>query len=149
LPLVPFDTDPRQRHDIHSWRALLWTAVRSRFRQLRFLSSCLNTNIQRKILHRRAKAVRPLARIDSITDADKASATPLRCDVQFVPICNDVACSLNVEFRQSINGLLQCMSLCLKIRMNLLDADSGSCITATKLRFLSQPKNHAVIPFKL
>jgi len=71
--------------------------------------------------------------------------------VQFVPICDDAASSLNVEFRQSINALLQCVSLCLKIRMNLLSAASETQLHRgdNLARFLSQPAKLAVIPFKL
>jgi hypothetical protein len=107
-----------------------------RFRP-RFAScaSCLCTaNFQRKIPSQRAKPVRTFPRIESKYDTYEGSAIPLQCDVQFVPICDDVACSLNVKFPQSINALLQCMSLCLKIRRNLLRADSASCVTATTRR---------------
>jgi hypothetical protein len=92
-----------------------------------------------------------LRRIDSITDACNGSATPPRCDVQFVPFCNRAACNLNVEFRQSINALLQCVSLCLKIRRNLLRTDSETELHRgnNAARFLSQPRNRAVIAFKL
>jgi hypothetical protein len=42
-------------------------------------------------------------------------------------LCQSVAMRLStLEFRQSINALIQCASLCLKILMNLLSVDSES-----------------------
>jgi hypothetical protein len=50
----------------------------------------------------------------------------LRADVM-CSLCQSVAVRLStLEFRQSINALIQCASLCLKILMNLLSVDSES-----------------------
>jgi hypothetical protein len=45
--------------------------------------------------------------------------------VQFVPICGAAACSLNAKFRQSIDALIQCVLLCLKIGLNFLSMGSA------------------------